>query len=277
MISEKIQLLGKGLYTDIPDELTLTSIPTLSELDYVGSEDFEATMVDKILPEAVVEKQSDGKPFNFRNLLEIDFHWICRCLRILNYGPYHTTNAVYCSDCGKTSYGEFTTNLNTIACVPLPEGFTNELVVTKDKFIDFEGDIVLRLPTIQNIMNAYKDKAFINEKGRVNKQLARMCYMITSIKGKTNLTPVEIKMMINKELSSADYIVLKNEINNITDYGLRAGGSTQCPKCHSMNATFIALVDDRFLRPTLGNLRDWKHSRGKRATEDVSRGKTTTV
>ena len=44
MMSEKIELLGKGLYTDIPDELTLTSIPTASELDYVGSEDLEATM-----------------------------------------------------------------------------------------------------------------------------------------------------------------------------------------------------------------------------------------
>ena len=97
MMSEKIELLGKGLYTDIPDELTLTSIPTASELDYVGSEDFEATMLDKILPQAVEEK------INFRNLLEIDFQWLCRCLRILNYGPYYTTNAILCSDCGSTS------------------------------------------------------------------------------------------------------------------------------------------------------------------------------
>ena len=32
-ISEKIELLGKGLYNGIPDELTLTSIPTASELE----------------------------------------------------------------------------------------------------------------------------------------------------------------------------------------------------------------------------------------------------
>lgn len=31
-------------------------MPTISELDYVGSEDFEATMLDKILPSAVEEK-----------------------------------------------------------------------------------------------------------------------------------------------------------------------------------------------------------------------------
>lgn len=258
MISEKIQLLGKGLYTDIPDELTLTSIPTASELDYVGSEDFEATMLDKILPQAVSEK------VNFRNLLEIDFQWVCRCLRILNYGPYHTTNAIFCSDCNKTSYGEYRVDLQTIECKPLPEGFTNEIKVSKDSFLDFDGDIVLKLPTIQDTMNAYKDKAFINEKGRVNRELARMCYMIKSIKGKKNLTPIEIKMLIQKELSSADYIILKDEVANLTDYGLRAGGSTVCPKCQSRNAAFIALVDDRFLRPTLGDLREWKHHRSSR-------------
>ena len=258
MISEKIQLLGKGLYTDIPDELTLTSIPTASELDYVGSEDFEATMLDKILPQAVAEK------VNFRNLLEIDFQWICRCLRLLNYGPYHTTNAIFCSECNKTSYGEYRVDLRTIGCKELPEGFVNEIKVPKDSFLDFEGDIILKLPTIQETMNAYKDKAFINEKGRVNRELARMCYMIKSIKGKKNLTPIEIKMMIQKELTSADYIILKDEISNLTDYGLRAGGSTTCPKCNSHDAAFIALVDDRFLRPTLGDLRQWKHDRSSR-------------
>ena len=134
----------------------------------------------------------------------------------------------------------------------------------ESEMVDLEGDIVLKLPTIQETMNAYKDKAFINEKGRVNRELARMCYMIKSIKGKKNLTPIEIKMMIQKELTSADYIILKDEIGNLTDYGLRAGGSTICPKCHSKDAAFIALVDDRFLRPTLGDLREWKHDRSTR-------------
>ena len=66
-ISEKIQLLGKGLYQNIPDELTISNIPTASELDYVGSEDFDTTMLDKILPQAVEEN------INFRDLLEIDY------------------------------------------------------------------------------------------------------------------------------------------------------------------------------------------------------------
>ena len=131
MISEKIQLLGKGIYTDIPDELTLTSLPTASELDYVGSEDFQATMLDKILPQAVAEK------INFRNLLEIDYDWICRGLRILNYGPYYTTNAIFCPDCNKTSYGEYQVDLRTIECKPLPDDFNNEIVVPKESFIDF--------------------------------------------------------------------------------------------------------------------------------------------
>lgn len=270
MISEKIQLLGKGLYTDIPDELTLTSIPTASELDYVGSEDFEVTMLDKILPKAVQEK------INFRNLLEIDFYWLCRCLRILNYGPYHTTNAIFCNKCGM-SYGEFSVNLNTIGCKPLPDGFVNDITISRDKFLDFAGDVKLRLLTIQEMMNAYKDKAFINENGRVNKELARACYMIKSIKGKDKLTPIEIKMLIQKEFSAADYIILKNEISVLTDYGLRAGGSAQCPKCGSLDAAFYALVDDRFLRPTVGDLWKWKHSRSSGTDQDVSGSKATTV
>lgn len=270
MLNEKIELLGKGLYEDIPDVLTLTNIPTASELEYVGSEDFEATMLDKILPKAVVEKDKNGKPFNFRKLLEIDFNWICRCLRILNYGPYHTTNTIYCNNCNTTSRGEYSVNLNTIECKPLPESFVNEITISKDRFIDFEGEVKIKLPTIQQMMNAYIDKAFINEKGRVNNELARICYMVSSIKGKSGLTPVEVKMMIQKEFSPADYIVLKNEVSTLTDYGLRAGGTAQCPKCGSLEAVFIALVDDRFFRPTVGDLRKWKQHRSSRKTEDVS-------
>ena len=39
-LSEQIELLGKGLYSasksNIPDVLTIKSIPTVTELDYVG-------------------------------------------------------------------------------------------------------------------------------------------------------------------------------------------------------------------------------------------------
>ena len=116
-ISEKIELLGKGLYKDIPDTLTLKAIPTASELDYVGGEDFQATMPDKIFPAAIEEQ------CNFRNLLEIDFHWVCRCLRILNYGPYFTTNAIYCPDCDQVSHGEYSVDLRNVDVKMLPQDF----------------------------------------------------------------------------------------------------------------------------------------------------------
>ena len=54
MMSEKVELLGKGLYNDIPDQLTLKAIPTVSELDYVGSEDFEETMLNLPSGQSVV-------------------------------------------------------------------------------------------------------------------------------------------------------------------------------------------------------------------------------
>ena len=256
-ISEKIALLGKGLYENIPNELTLTALPTVSELDYVGSEDFDATMVEKILPQAI-EEDIDPK-----QLLEIDYQWICRCLRILNYGPFYTTNSIFCDSCNQRSFGEYRVNLNTIDCKPLPEDFVNDIKIDKNQFIDFDGDIILKLPTIQQVLNAYKDKAFQKPDGKINRELARICYMITSIKGRKNLTPLEIKMAINNDLSPADYIVLKNEVTSLTDYGLRIGGKAQCPKCGNKSAVFIALADDRFFRPTMGDLREWRDSRSK--------------
>lgn len=270
-VSEKIQLLGKGTYKDIPDELTLKSMPTISELDYVGSEDFETTMIEKILPSAVEEK------INFGNLLEIDFQWICRCLRILNFGPYHTTNTIFCDSCGKVSHGDYQVNLQTIACKPLPEGFVNDIVIPKDEFIDYDGDIHFSLPTIKSISNAYKDKAFETPSGRVNRELARICYMITSMKNTKGFTPVEAKLKIQNSLSAADYRVLKEKVDELSDYGLRAGGMTQCPKCRSNTASFVALVDDRYFRPTLGDLRQWKYDRGAGANKDVSTSTTTTL
>lgn len=270
-ISEKIELLGKGLYKDIPDTLTLTSIPTASELDYVGGEDFEKIMLEKILPQAVQEK------IDFKQLLEIDFQWICRCLRILNYGPYHTTNAVFCDKCGSTSYGEYQVNLETVPCKPLPDKFVNDIVVSKDQFIDFDGDVHLKLPTIQQMLNADKDKAFSTSSGKSNREFARICYMITSIGGTTNLTPVEVKMKLLNNLSSADYLILRDVARDLTDYGLRAGGSCACPKCGNPSGAFIALMDDRFFRPTLGDLRRWKDDRNSGRDKNLPRDKTTTV
>ena len=272
MITEKIELLGKNVYTDIPGELTLKSIPTASELEYVSSEDFEATMLDKILPAAVEEN------INFRNLLQIDFQWICRGLRLLNYGPYHTTNAIYCRDCGKASYGEHQVDLRTIECKPLPKDFTvNEITIKKEEFIDVNNDVVLKLPTIQDMMNAYKDTAFASEDGSTNTELARICYMIKSIKGKTGLTPLEIKMTLLNTFSAADFIILKNKVAELTDYGLRAGGTAICPKCKSKEAAYIALVDDKFFRPTVGDLQQWRDDRIERSKADTAGTKKTTV
>ena len=245
-ISEKVALLGKGLYTDIPDVLTLKGIPTASELDYVGGEDFQATMLDTILPKAVEEK------IDFRKLLEIDFQWVCRCLRILNYGPYYTTNAIYCPTCDQISHGEYQVDLRTVDVKTLPEGFTNSIVISKDEFIEFDGDIVLQLPTIQDMMNAAKDPVFKDENGDTNMTLARICYMIRAIKGNSKLTAPEIKFTIQNTMTSADFFILKSKVTELTDYGLRAGGKSPCPKCGSHEAAFMALADDRFFSPDLG-------------------------
>jgi hypothetical protein len=258
MPSEKIVLLGKGCYDDIPDELTLTTIPTIAELDLVSAEDFDRTMLENILPKSVEEK------VDFYKLLEIDYQWVTRCLRMLNYGPYHETNAIMCDQCGTTSRGQYMVNLNNIACKPLPDGFVNEIKIGRDEWIDFKGDVIIKLPTIRQVLNAYKDKAFQKADGTSDRQLARLCYMITSIAGKTTMTPVEIRLFIEKELSPADYYILKGVVNELTDYGLRAGGTAKCPKCGNEDAAFLALSDDRFFRLSLSALRQWKLDRNKR-------------
>ena len=69
----------------------------------------------------------------------------------------------------------------------------------------------------------------------------------------------------------------KDEVRNLTNYGLRAGGVAQCPNCGSNEASFIALNDDRFFRPTLGNLRKWKDDKRQRRSEDAARNTAANV
>lgn len=271
-ISEKLELLGKSYYNkgEIPEVLTLESIPTLSELEYVSSEDFDQTMLDSILPKAVKEKVDFGK------LLEVDYSWLLRCLRILNYGPWYTTNTIWCEHCGR-QYGDFRANLNTIDCIPLPEGFDNQLKVSRDEFLDFNGDIEFKMLTIRETLAAYKDTAFQRPDGTVDRQLARRCYMITGIKGQINMSPIEVRLKLENEMSSADYFILKEKMKDLTNYGLRFGGTTVCPRCGNTNATFFAAIDDRFFRPTLGDLRAWKVDKSQRRDENRAGRKTEDV
>lgn len=258
MLNEKIELLGKGLYKEskIPDVLTIKSIPTVTELEYVGSEDFDKVMLDTVLPAAIEEK------INPRDLLEIDYYWVCRCLRLLNYGPYYTANGIFCEDCHQVSRdAEYRVDLRTIPCNPLPDGFKNKIVIKSEEFVDFKGTITLSLQSIQTMINCDKDKMFKQASGKINRDLARLCYMVDSIDDNTNITPVDVLYKIEHEMSAADYVVLKELAREYTNYGLVTTGFTTCPKCGSTEARYIALIDDRFFRPTLGDIREWKKSR----------------
>lgn len=258
MLSEKIELLGKGLYTEskIPDVLTIKSIPTVTELEYVGSEDFDKVMLDSVLPAAIQEK------INPRDLLEIDYYWICRCLRFLNYGPYYTTQAIFCTDCHHVSReSEYRVDLRTVPCNPLPAGFNNKIIIGPEQFIDYNHTITISLQTIQTMLNCTKDKVFQKSNGRMNQELARLCYMVTSIDTNTKVTPIDVMYQIEHEMSAADYVILKELAKEYTNYGLVSGGTTVCPNCESTSASFFVSIDDRFFRPTLGDIREWKNSR----------------
>jgi len=270
MMSEKIELLGKGLYEDIPDQLTLKSFPTVTELDYVGSEDFEETMLNDIFPKSIDEE------VNFHKLLEIDFQWICRCFRFLNYGPYFTTNSFICDNCGIVRV-EGQVDLRTVGCKPLPADFINDVVIKKDEFLDYKKDIHLHLLTIQEALNCRQDKMFKRPNGEFNSEYARICYSIHTIGTDKQVTPVTAKLEIEKNMSNADYKILKAKVVELTDYGLRGGGKCECPQCHSKNAGFLALADDRFFRPTVGDLRKGRDDRGVWRIEDAARNTTEAV
>lgn len=253
MVSEKVQLLGKGLYKTIPDVITIQAIPTASELEYVSAEDFESVMLDKIFPKAIEEKGC-----NWRELLEIDFHWICRCLRITNYGPYHSVNMLFCEKCGQMHKGDYLVDLRSVECLPLPETFTqNKIKIDRSTFLDYGKDIIIHMPTIQEMINANNDKAFTSDQS----ELARLCYMISSIGNENTLTPFEIKSLLLKEMSAADYVILKDEVSKATNYGLRAGGRCNCPVCGSPEASFVAFVNDRYFRVSVDALRKWRNDR----------------
>ena len=270
-ISEKVELLGKGVYNDIPDVLTVKSIPTACELDYVSAEDFNKTMIEKILPKSVEET------IDFYNLLEPDYYWLLRCLRIINYGPYFTTNVIYCDNCGR-QYGEFKCNLNAVDCVPFPEGFKNSITIPRNEFIDFNGDVTFQVLTVKDMMRCESDESFKDHvTGRINRDLARLCYSIRTMGTDHALNPVEVRLKIEKEITAADYVILKDLSDKLRDYGLRAGGKTTCPKCGSTNATFLAMIDDRYFRPTLVDLRSWKADKNRKRVEESTRSKTKNV
>lgn len=265
-VSEKLQLLGKGCYKDIPDVITLKAIPTTSELDYTAAEDFDGVMLDKILPNSIEEN------INPRNLLEIDYQWVLRALRIINYGPYHGVNQIYCPDCAKVHQGDYQVDFRNIDCVPLPDNFKNDIIIKKSEFIDFDKDIHIHLLTINEALHADKDKLFSDKSGKRNNQLARTVYSIHQI-GNDKVTQLEARSVINTMMSPADYKILTEIMQEKTNFGLRLSGHAVCPVCHSKEALFIAPVNDRFFRVTLDDLRLWKADKNR---ERVSGSASTT-
>lgn len=263
-ISEKIELLGKNIYKDIPGTITLKSIPTSSELDYVGAEDFDTTMVDKILPQSIEEN------IECRKLLYMDYQWVCRCLRFLNYGPYHTVNIMYCPDCGILRE-EFTVDMRAVEVIPLPPDMkSSQIKIKKSEFMDFDEDITICIPTVQQVLDSRKDSMFTRNDGSHDNKLARLCYMISKV-GDTTVTAIEARGTILNKLSPADYKLLSGLASELTNYGLRNGATCRCPKCGNSNASFITPSDDLFFRPSMGDLRKWKSDRDRERKKDATR------
>ena len=254
MLSESVVLLGQGMYSTVPDEIKINALPTASELEYVGSEDLDSVMVRSILPQVV----DGGKDMDFSELLEVDYEWVCRCLRMKSYGPFVTTTRIYCPDCNKSHQGRYTVDLRNVGINPIPEGFVNNITVSHEEFIDFKDDIVMQLLTVKDHMAMVQDKLFQRSNGSRNVTLSRLCYMIKQIGNKKNLTPIDVRTVLLKQMSSADYEILKDVVAQHDNYGLQITGQVSCPVCGSKDAYFIALQQDKFFRPSVGDIRELK-------------------
>ena len=125
----------------------------------------------------------------------------------------------------------------------------------------------MKLLTIQEVINARNDTAFVRVDGKADTNYARLCYSIKSIKNNTNMTPMDARTYIQKNFSAADYQILRQRFHDVANYGLRGAGAITCPKCKKEEATFIALQDERFFRPLVDDLRRWKADRTERKTD----------
>ena len=60
-------------------------------------------------------------------------------------------------------------------------------------------------------------------------------------------------------------------------YEITASRHVTCPKCGNRTASYIALVDDRFFRPSVGDLKQWRNDRRTGGNENPTGDKTKTV
>lgn len=254
MLSEKVVLIARDAYSTIPNELNVNAVPTATELEYVGAEDFDKAMVNDVLPKVV----DDSEGMDFSELYDFDYDWLCRCLRLKSYGPYFTTNRIFCPDCNDVHRGEYQVDLRSVPITPMPKGFVNDLTVDAEEFIDCKDRISFKLLTVKDKMHIDQDTMFDRSDGTKNLSLARLCYQIKSIGNQKDMTPLDVRQYITKKMSAADYEILKDCVAKLTNFGMHVMGYTACPVCGSKNAYYIALQQDKFFRPSVGDIKQYK-------------------
>lgn len=254
MLSEKVVLIAQDAYSTIPNELNVNAVPTATELEYVGAEDFDKAMVNDVLPKVV----DDSEGMDFSELYDFDYDWLCRCLRLKSYGPYFTTNRIFCPDCNDVHRGEYQVDLRSVPITPMPKGFVNDLTIDADEFIECKDRIYFKLLTVKDKMHIDQDTMFDRSDGTKNLSLARLCYQIKSIGNQKDMTPLDVRQYITKKMSAADYEILKDCVAKLTNFGMHVMGYTACPVCGSKNAYYIALQQDKFFRPSVGDIKQYK-------------------
>jgi hypothetical protein len=272
-MNEELTLLSPPhLYPEgFPRHFTIKTITAELRLETIGAENLDQFLIDEVFPKCVIPV--DGSVCDYKSLLLIDYHWICRALRIVSYGAIHFVSVVLCTDVGENKFGckgsdvegriigDHRVSLSNIGFRQPPADCPKTLEIkAADVFVDWKWDLSVRFPRVGDMLHARKDSTFRviaakKAKGEGNidawdDPIVQFAYSITHCNNK----PVEDRRELYTGLaamSDLDFDGLVTEYNNtFGNYGIEMSGTLSCPKC-GKEARFYAPVEERFLRPTV--------------------------
>lgn len=271
-MNEELTLLSPPhLYPEgYPRHFTIKTITAELRLETIGAENLDQFIVDEIFPKCVIP--TDSQTCDYKSLLLIDFHWICRALHIVSWGATHFVNAIACtggennfgckdSDEMGRVFGDHRVSLSNIGFRQPPANCEKILEIkAADTFIDWKWDLSIRFPRVGDMLHARKDPTFraiavkkAKGEGYIDPWddlIVQFAYAITHC----NKKAVEDRRELYTGLAAMndlDFDGLLTAYNKtFGGYGIEMSGTVPCPKCGA-EARFYAPVEERFLRPSL--------------------------
>jgi len=273
-MSEELTLLSPpGLYPEgYPRSFTIKSLTAGLRLETIGAENLDKFLVEEVFPKCVLP--ADGSVCDYKKLTIIDYHWVCRALRIVSHGAIHYVGAVICTNfCSGSDergrvFGDHRVSLSKIGFRQPPPDCPSTLTIkASENFVNYKWDLELRFLRVGDMLHARKDPTFRSitakkTKGEENSDpwedpIIQLCYAVTKCNGKAVEDRRDLYSSLS-EMTDLDFDGLITEYNaNFGKYGIELSGITTCPKC-GKEARFFAPLEERFLRPSIREKKEWR-------------------